>query len=450
MTSRAARDVAVLAGLGAGTVALTAWSATWTLAREHPGGFAAVVIGQLLIAGAAVAWVAWRRPPGRAALLVVLVTAAVARLVLVPHAPDVSGDIHRYVWDGRVQAEGINPYRYAPDDAAVEHLRDDDVYPGINRKPVPTIYPPVAEAAFLGLHLAGARTVTTLKLAIVVIEMLAVGGLALLLTRLGRDPAWSLAYAWHPLAILEVGRSGHVDALAVLLLVGALLVHTARRPLAAGVGLAGAALVKFYAGVALPALVWSGGRRTVLPLAGFAAAVVIAYLPYLGVGTKVLGYLPGYLEEEGFDSGRRFYLLARLDDLTGVGSGPGDAAAVYQGVVLAVLAGMAAWCWRTPPAGPRSAVDRALAMLLVVVVLATPTYPWYLLVVLVLAPAASARLAAPAVLVASTGTLLYLQWWLPGGAAWPMHLTWGLGAAALAVAALPRSPLRRGRALPAA
>ena len=55
-----------------------------------------------------------------------------------PHAPDVSGDINRYVWDGRVQAEGINPYRYAPDDPVLARLRDGEVYPGINRKPVTT------------------------------------------------------------------------------------------------------------------------------------------------------------------------------------------------------------------------------------------------------------------------------------------------------------------------
>ncbi len=446
---RRALDVGVLVVLGGGVVALTAWSATWELAREHPGPFAAVVAGQLALCGAAAAWIAWRRPAGRGALAVVFLAALAARLVLVPHAPDVSGDINRYVWDGRVQAAGINPYRYAPADPEVARFRDDAVYPGINRKPVPTIYPPVAEASFLGLHLVGARSVTALKLALVLLEMAAVAALALLLARTGRLPAGAVLYAWHPLAILEVGRSGHVDALAVLALVGALLAHAVRRPLLAGVALAAATMVKLYAAIALPALVWSGGRRRPATLAAFAAAIVVGYLPYLGVGAGVLGYLPGYLDEEGFDSGRRFYLLARLDDAFGLDRvGPFEAAQVYQALVLACLAGAAAWCWWRPPVGVRASVDRALGLMLVAFVLTTPTYPWYMLMLLVLAPAASAALAGPALFIGSSATLLYLQWWLPGAPTWPLHVTWGLGAAALALAGLHAAGRLRRSARP--
>lgn len=446
------RSLLVPIALGAGLVALSWWSSTWALARQHPGGFAVVVVGQLALCGACAAWVAWTRPEGRGALLIVILAALAARLVLVPHAPDVSGDINRYVWDGRVQAAGINPYRYAPADPEVAGLRDDAVYPGINRKPVPTIYPPVAEAAFAGFHLVGLRSVTALKLALVLLETAGVVALALLLARLGLHPAGAVLYAWQPLAILEVGRSGHVDALAVLLLVVALLVHVAGRPLGAAATLAAAALVKPYAALALPALVWSRGRRRAAVVVAFAGVAVAAYLPYLGVGRGVLGYLPGYLDEEGFASGRRFYLLARVDDAVGVGRiGPVDAAQAYQLLVLACLAAVAAWCWRHPPRSPRAVVDRAVAAMLVAFVLTSPTYPWYVLMLLALAPAASRRLAVPALLVGSSATLLYLQWWLPGAPSWPQHVTWGLGAVALALAAVgatarrPRSSRARLR-----
>lgn len=448
------RRLLVPAALGAGLVALSWWSSTWPLARQHPGGFAAVVLGQLALCGACAAWVAWRRPDGRGVLLIVILAALGARLVLVPHAPDVSGDINRYVWDGRVQGAGINPYRYAPADPEVASLRDEAVYPGINRKPVPTIYPPVAEASFAGLHLVGLRSVTSLKLALVLLETAGVVALALLLARLGIHPAAVVLYAWQPLAILEVGRSGHIDALAVLLLVVALLVHVTGRPLGAAATLAAAALVKPYAALALPALVWSRGRRRPAALAAFAGVAVVAYLPYLGVGRGVLGYLPGYLDEEGFESGRRFYLLARIDDAVGAGRiGPLDAAQAYQLLVLACLAAVALWCWRHPPRTTRAVVDRALAAMLVAFVLTSPTYPWYALMLLALAPAASGILAAPALLVGSSATLLYLQWWLPGAPSWPQHLTWGLGALALAAAAgaaslrrLPRMRARLGQA----
>ncbi len=438
---RRSTDLAVLAALGVGVVALAAWSSTWALAREHTGAFATVVVGQLALSGLALAWVAWRRPPGRAALLIVIVFAAAARLVLVPHAPDVSGDVYRYVWDGRVQSELVNPYRHAPDAAALVPLRDAEVYPHINRRSVPTIYPPVAQATFLGLNLAGLTSVTAVKLAMALADIAAIGAMALLLVRLGLQPARVVLYAWHPLAILEVGRSGHVDAVAVLLMMLALLAHVGRRPLLSGALTAAAALAKFYAAAILPALLWVNGRRRWSVVTGFGLTAVVAYLPYLGVGTGVLGYLPGYLQEEGFASGERFYLLGGLSRLGAGPLGPVDAAQWYQGLVTLAMGGVAAWCWWRPPSSVRGAIDRSLLLLLVLVVLSTPTYPWYLLLVLALIPMASPALAGVGAIVASGAALLYLQWWLPGGARWPLHLTWGLGAlalAGLAVAALLR------------
>ena len=57
--------------------------------------------------------------------------------------PFLSSDMYRYVWDGRVQVAGINPYRYVPADPALQSLRDDAIYPHINRADIArTIYPP--------------------------------------------------------------------------------------------------------------------------------------------------------------------------------------------------------------------------------------------------------------------------------------------------------------------
>lgn len=436
MTRRERVDLAVLAGIGAGVIAVAAASGNWDVSRDHPGAYAGAMVGGLLLWAAAALWVLRRRPRGRWAMGVVLVVALAARLALVPHAPDLSGDINRYVWDGGVSAQGVNPYRYAPEAPELAYLRDDPVYPDINRTPVPTIYPPAAQDALLGLHLVGARGVTSLKLAFVLLDVLSVALLALLLARLGLAPERSLLYAWHPLVISEIGRSGHIDALAVLLLLGALLAHTARRPLTTGALLAGATLVKFYAAAVLPALLWIGGRRRWHPVAAFAVTTVLLYVPYLGVGTGVLGYLPGYLDEEGFDSGKRFYVLNQIDAVTGGLPGAVDWAAVYEGLVVVALAALALWCVRRPPATPRDAIDRAMALMLVLLLLSTPTYPWYLLLVLALMPLASARLAVPAAVAGAGATMLYLQWWLPSSPAWPLHVTWGAGLVALALAAL--------------
>ena len=83
------------------------------------------------------------------ALWLVLLVAAALRLPLIVSPAFLSTDVNRYVWDGRVQAAGVNPYRYMPGDPALARLRDDQVYPRINRAEyAPTIYPPAAQVIF--------------------------------------------------------------------------------------------------------------------------------------------------------------------------------------------------------------------------------------------------------------------------------------------------------------
>src|SRR5437899_7953621 len=95
------------------------------------------------------AWLVIKARAARSTLLIVIVFATLFRLSLLFSPPYLSDDIYRYVWDGRVQAAGINPYRYLPADSALVQLRDDKTYPRINRKDYArTIYPPVAEAIF--------------------------------------------------------------------------------------------------------------------------------------------------------------------------------------------------------------------------------------------------------------------------------------------------------------
>ena len=78
------------------------------------------------------------------ALVTILIVGAAMRCLLLPGTP-VSTDLFRYVWDGRVQAAGFNPYLYIPSDAALSGLRDSAIYPNMNRADyAPGIYPPTA------------------------------------------------------------------------------------------------------------------------------------------------------------------------------------------------------------------------------------------------------------------------------------------------------------------
>ncbi|MEO5793330.1 MAG: glycosyltransferase 87 family protein [Gaiellaceae bacterium] len=395
----------------------------------RPGALVATLVALFAVYGLAAVLVVRGRPLGRWAFAVVLLVAIGARLGLAVHPPVLSDDAYRYVWDGRVQAAGINPYRHPPESPALAQLRDAAIYERVNRKFAPTIYPPAAQGFFRAVYAVHPDSIRWTKVAFVLADAVAIVLLGLLLVRFGRPPEQALLYAWHPLALVEVGHSGHVDVLAVALLLGSLLCFVRGRPLAAGIALAGATLVKFYALVALvPMLVKGRGpARGRARLAGaLLVTVVLAYLPFLSVGTRVLGYLPGYLEEEGFESGARFYLLRLLD------AGSPNAVLAYELLAAAVLAALALAVWRRRGREPESVALLLLAGL----ALATPAYPWYALLPLSLLPLAGPRVLALGSFLAGSALLLYVEQKAPGNPVWPLHVVWGGTSVALVAAAL--------------
>ena len=181
----------------------------------------------------------------RRTVIFILGLAAIMRAMLL-FAPPHSTDIYRYVWDGRVQADGINPYLYIPEDPALAHLRDDgDIYPHINRRSyAPTIYPPAAQIVFAAVaHIA--QTVTMMKAAMLAFEALAIGAILALLKARAMPLAFVALYAWHPLALWEVAGSGHVDIVGVALLLVSLLLAERGNRIAAGFALGAAFLAKY-------------------------------------------------------------------------------------------------------------------------------------------------------------------------------------------------------------
>ena len=105
--------------------------------------------------------------------------------------------------------------------------------------------------------------------------------------------------------------------------------------------------------------------------AAFIAVAVAAYLPYLGVGWRVLGFLPGYVTEENLVSGSGFWLLDR-----GVGAPFRVPLAAYLAVAASVMAGLAVGALRRRPE-PASSLPWATALAAAALFFASPHYPWY-------------------------------------------------------------------------
>jgi hypothetical protein len=244
------------------------------------------------------AWLCWRGfGIGRAGVVIVLGIAVVLRLAAFDPStpPPLTTDTYRYAWDAHVQASGTNPYRYAPSAPALGGLRDDEIWPRVNRSDWKTVYPPGAEASFLAARTVfgtGVRATTWLFL---LAEAAALGLLVFVLTRIGAPLERVAVAAWHPLAVSEIAGNGHVDALAVLAGAALLAAWTTRHRGLAGLAVGWGALVKLGPIFLVAALARGGRARFVLAAL---ATVATGLAAYSSVGRGLAGDLGRYLDED--------------------------------------------------------------------------------------------------------------------------------------------------------
>ncbi|HKU75240.1 MAG TPA: glycosyltransferase 87 family protein [Pyrinomonadaceae bacterium] len=319
----------------------------------------------------AVAWLSLRSRDSRSILLIGLVFAALFRLSIIFFPPYLSDDIYRYIWDGRVQAAGINPYRYIPAEEPLAQLRDDKIYPHINRREtVRTIYPPVGQAMFLVVT-RFSESVTWMKAAMVGFEAIAIWAIIQLLSSLGFARQRALIYAWHPLAVWEFAGSGHADALAIAFIALALLARRKNTETLTGVLLACATCVKLFPVVLFPALYTRKSWK--MPLA-FVATILIAYLPYLSVGPmRVLGSLPAYSSEQGLVSGRQYFLLTLVRQLLNA-EVPTVAYFIFVAAVLGILS---LWMMRDRAGDDTRYLRNGLLIASLFMLFQAPHFSWY-------------------------------------------------------------------------
>lgn len=375
------------------------------------------VISVLLAAGVAYAGLialVRRHSVSGVMLLIALGLGLAARLVLVASPPLLSTDLYRYVWDGRVQAAGINPYRYVPADPALARLRDAGsgptaIFGNINRaETAPTIYPPAAQLLFAAIGVT-ASSIWTIKGVMLALDILTGVFAWRLLRAAGRPEGWVLVWALNPLVMREFAGAGHIDAAALAASAAALLLAVRRRPGWAGVALGVAIMVKLLPAALAPAIWRPKGWRA--PTAAI-AVIVAGYAVYASVGWRVFGYLSGYADEEELSKGGGFLLLRLAAQF---GTLPAWVVTLYKVAALLLLGGLAL-AIMARRATPRAEVMTRQAMLLStsLLVALTPHYPWY--IVMTILPA----VVAPgwgALWPSVAGPLLYIDyglsdpWW---------------------------------------
>jgi len=238
----------------------------------------------------------------------ILLFALIFRLLFVFRLPQLSDDMHRYLWDGLQMLHGNNPYALAPALAESTDAAGADLLFKINHPQFVTIYPPASQLIF-AVGAALTAGLFGLKTVLVILDMtLCIAILRLL--RAMKLPAWRAAlYAWHPLSIIEISGSGHIDGAGILLLFTAILILFSRQgkgtpaqepssnrcSLAAGFTFSAAVLVKLIPFIYFPMLLFAT-RKRVGTAFGLLAGLILISIPFMPDLTHMFFTLGTYLQ----------------------------------------------------------------------------------------------------------------------------------------------------------
>jgi alpha-1,6-mannosyltransferase len=358
----------------------------------------------------------------RRVVVIGLVLAAVSHVEFLRAPAGADDDIHRYVWDGRLQRLGYNPYLVVPSDPAAKGLHTPETR-NLNNPDLPSPYPAGAQLFFRAVT-AIQESTFALKIALVVCELAIVFVLLDVLRYNRQGTHLVLAYAWSPLLAIEVAGSGHIDIVGALLLLVSAAALGRRWRTAAAVAFGLAVAVKLLPIVLLP-LYW---KRVRIRDAALGAAVVgLLYVPFLHHGRVPIGSLGTYVQSWRFN-GPVFAMLDRV-------------APPQLLVGLAVLAGLATAAWLRSTA-PEWSPDMFAWPMAASLLFAPAVFPWYLLWLLPF-------LRSPSTLLLIVWTVsifpTYVMWHLrtlghPWGPlpVWVMLLEYGCVAIAAAIMALRR------------
>lgn len=226
-------------------------------------------------------------------LIWIITVGILLRVVTFFSTPILEDDYYRYLWDGAVTANGINPFKYAPESISEDDLsvpmnlrslaeESGNVIKRVNHPHIRTIYPMIAQLFFAVGYLLSPWNITGWRIVLLVVDLVNLILLLKLLKFFNLSPFLILIYWWNPLLIKEIFNSGHMDILVIPFVLAAILLllknkyYSASGLLALGTG------VKLWPILLLPLFlkrIYPEYKKIVIAFLIFAIISVIIFIP---------------------------------------------------------------------------------------------------------------------------------------------------------------------------
>ena len=327
------------------------------------------------------------------------IPAMLLRLALLPTGP--SDDLNRYLWEGRLVADGVSPYAQTADAESLVEYRD--VYwEAMNHKDKPTAYPPLAELLFAGLATVAYHPLA-FKLVFVLADCLVIAGILSILRMRGLSEAYAGLYAFNPVVLLSFAGEGHFDVLMIASLVWAVWAYDQKRyylavvfaSLATGIKWVTLPLIPFFAGGGFR---WLRNEMVAKLSAYMLLSVLVLLLPAVFFWDSLSALVQGLFAFGGtrsFNGPVYDVLLHGLELSRGACSL----------VVLALFASVVFWRWHQRTQSP---VDSHIRWILGALIVLSPTvHFWYIAWIL---PFVCLRPSLPWLVLSVSSSVYFFVW----------------------------------------
>jgi hypothetical protein len=305
------------------------------------------------------------------------------RLLLLILTPNLSEDVYRFLWDGKLWWEGIDAYAFLPSELIKENALSPELFSQLNSPNYYSIYPPLNQLIFVVGAIFENTTsgIISIRLAVILGE---IGTLILLpkvLFQYGKDPKLLLFYAFNPLVILELSGNLHFEAFVIFFLIWGIYEFKKQRHMKSAIALGLAISVKLVPLILLASFFRKLNLKRYVKFIVLACSVAgITFLPFLfsdalkGISTSTSLYFMNfefnaslyYLVREIGYAINGYNIISTAGPLLGLFSFLGM-------VILNILA-----------PSKMKLVERMLWTYMIYFLFATTVHPWYVLPILVL------------------------------------------------------------------
>ena len=306
------------------------------------------------------------------------------RLVLIFIFPNLSDDIYRFLWDGNLIQDGINPLSYKPSDFISQFPNADEqyknLYPLLNSKDYYTVYPPVSQLVywFSSLFESWSISAIVMKSILFLAELGTAYYLVKLLSKLGLPIGLVVWYFLNPLVIVEMTGQLHFEAIMIFFLVASIYFLSVRSLITSGSLLALSIGSKLLPLMFLPLIVrYVGDMKSVIKyLIAVGLTTVILFVPMF-IGIDVTHFLSSInLYFQSFEFNASVYYLVRQMGYSL--SGYNQIAIIGPALSLITVVTILLLGWRQKKSQLMQLLNAMLFSFSVYLFMTTTVHPWYL------------------------------------------------------------------------